>query len=308
MEPQPATDAEVLGQLREAFEHFQRPFPRAAVALAEAHRAIVAPWLVQVLEDVARNPDAAAADNDYMLHQFATALLGHWRDTRAYRPLLALLRLPFETVDALFGDTLFETYERAVASVCDGDMAPLAQIIDDDTVSIWVRIALIGAWTLRVIEGDAPAGPLEDCLLAIGERNAAQLRRGEVAQTDPQVVTAVANAACDFASERLRGPCLSWFAEELIDTKHIDRAWFEKEMAIPRERQRQLVRERGKSYLRDPEAEIGWWDAYRDQPQRPSQRVFHAESTIVRKAPKIGRNDPCPCGSGRKYKKCHGAS
>ena len=23
--------------------------------------------------------------------------------------------------------------------------------------------------------------------------------------------------------------------------------------------------------------------------------------------PKAGRNDPCPCGSGRKYKKCHGA-
>jgi SEC-C motif-containing protein len=22
--------------------------------------------------------------------------------------------------------------------------------------------------------------------------------------------------------------------------------------------------------------------------------------------PKIGRNDPCPCGSGKKYKKCHG--
>ena len=24
--------------------------------------------------------------------------------------------------------------------------------------------------------------------------------------------------------------------------------------------------------------------------------------------PKVGRNDPCPCGSGKKYKKCHGAS
>jgi len=23
--------------------------------------------------------------------------------------------------------------------------------------------------------------------------------------------------------------------------------------------------------------------------------------------PKVGRNDPCPCGSGKKYKKCHGA-
>jgi len=26
----------------------------------------------------------------------------------------------------------------------------------------------------------------------------------------------------------------------------------------------------------------------------------------VRTQPKVGRNDPCPCGSGSKYKKCHG--
>jgi SEC-C motif-containing protein len=29
--------------------------------------------------------------------------------------------------------------------------------------------------------------------------------------------------------------------------------------------------------------------------------------TITRAEPKVGRNDPCPCGSGKKYKKCHGA-
>jgi preprotein translocase subunit SecA len=28
----------------------------------------------------------------------------------------------------------------------------------------------------------------------------------------------------------------------------------------------------------------------------------------VRAGAKVGRNDPCPCGSGKKYKKCHGAS
>jgi preprotein translocase subunit SecA len=37
-------------------------------------------------------------------------------------------------------------------------------------------------------------------------------------------------------------------------------------------------------------------------PQVPS-----ATGTIQRNAPKVGRNDPCPCGSGKKYKKCHGA-
>ena len=30
--------------------------------------------------------------------------------------------------------------------------------------------------------------------------------------------------------------------------------------------------------------------------------------TLHRNAPKVGRNDPCPCGSGKKYKKCHGAA
>ena len=30
------------------------------------------------------------------------------------------------------------------------------------------------------------------------------------------------------------------------------------------------------------------------------------ETPVVREEPKIGRNDPCPCGSGKKYKKCCG--
>ncbi|HEY1089256.1 MAG TPA: SEC-C metal-binding domain-containing protein, partial [Archangium sp.] len=32
------------------------------------------------------------------------------------------------------------------------------------------------------------------------------------------------------------------------------------------------------------------------------------QKTVVREGPKVGRNDPCPCGSGKKYKKCHGAA
>jgi preprotein translocase subunit SecA len=31
-----------------------------------------------------------------------------------------------------------------------------------------------------------------------------------------------------------------------------------------------------------------------------------AQATVHREGPKVGRNDPCPCGSGKKYKQCHG--
>jgi len=33
--------------------------------------------------------------------------------------------------------------------------------------------------------------------------------------------------------------------------------------------------------------------------ERPAQ-------PFVRAGQKVGRNDPCPCGSGKKYKQCHG--
>lgn len=36
-------------------------------------------------------------------------------------------------------------------------------------------------------------------------------------------------------------------------------------------------------------------------------RRYHVD-TVRRDAPKVGRNDPCPCGSGRKFKQCHGAA
>jgi len=32
------------------------------------------------------------------------------------------------------------------------------------------------------------------------------------------------------------------------------------------------------------------------------------ETPYVREQPKVGRNDPCPCGSGKKFKKCHGVN
>jgi preprotein translocase subunit SecA len=37
------------------------------------------------------------------------------------------------------------------------------------------------------------------------------------------------------------------------------------------------------------------------------EQPMHVEQRRVGEAEQIGRNDPCWCGSGKKYKKCHGA-
>ncbi len=52
--------------------------------------------------------------------------------------------------------------------------------------------------------------------------------------------------------------------------------------------------------------ELPQWDAIFSQEKRKEISNKYKESKIVRNENKIGRNDPCTCGSGKKYKKCCG--
>ncbi len=51
-----------------------------------------------------------------------------------------------------------------------------------------------------------------------------------------------------------------------------------------------------KKWMKDHESEL-----------RAEQAGTQKVETVVHEGPRIGRNDPCPCGSGKKYKKCCGA-
>jgi len=57
-----------------------------------------------------------------------------------------------------------------------------------------------------------------------------------------------------------------------------------------------------------------WFFDHPDGPLHNGIRIWHdleyhniaPTGKGIRLPPTIGRNDPCPCGSGRKYKRCHG--
>ncbi|QJA09744.1 SEC-C domain-containing protein [Romboutsia sp. CE17] len=49
----------------------------------------------------------------------------------------------------------------------------------------------------------------------------------------------------------------------------------------------------------------GWEDILSEEKRKELTKAFKNSKTIVKEA-KVGRNDACPCGSGKKYKKCCG--
>jgi len=47
-------------------------------------------------------------------------------------------------------------------------------------------------------------------------------------------------------------------------------------------------------------------DSVSAMPQEQNSPTQRQAETFVREQPKVGRNEPCPCGSGKKFKQCHG--
>ena len=49
-----------------------------------------------------------------------------------------------------------------------------------------------------------------------------------------------------------------------------------------------------------------WNEIFTEEQLKQYYKEQKAAQTYRREGPKVGRNDPCPCGSGKKYKKCCG--
>ena len=67
--------------------------------------------------------------------------------------------------------------------------------------------------------------------------------------------------------------------------------------------------------ITDVADELGWWACFRQDDSNGGRRELEFRAPppgpakpepIRRTQPKVGRNDPCPCGSGKKFKRCCG--
>ena len=296
--------SDAWNELREQIEYFSQPFPAAAIAFADAHREEVTPLLVEAIARLADHPEEDA-NPDYVLHLYAMHLLATWRETAAYAPLVRLGHHSEEVVSQLLGDTLTESYGRCLASVCDGDLSLLKGLVEDHTAAHWARHAALDAMMVRVFEGEASREELIAYLMRLGDAEAIRLRQPGRESRTFELLDSVVSVATDIGAVEMLERIQGWFADHLPNPTIADLPWTERHISRRYETCRDEQLGRGKGYVRSVKKEIGWWAGFADdKPARPKP----APTVVpVRQDPKVGRNDPCPCGSGKKYKKCHGA-
>lgn len=291
-----------VSDILKPLKHLTRPFPETAVKRVIARREETVPHLISALERVAKSPADEIA-GDYMLHIYALFLLGEFREFGGYLPAVKLARHP--RAEALLGDVVTVGLSEAFASMSGGEPGPIQSLIEDREANEWARGA-----GLRALGAMYHGGMVsrEDFSGYLGELFSGKLER------DPSHAWDMLVTLCtDFRLAEHLAAIRTTFREDLADPgfEPLDdieeRILFEELDEFDMREYRLIDSAIGEMSWRgsfDAEEKRGWVNMREQQKKRKEAPWTSAYAPLRREALKVGRNDPCPCGSGKKYKKC----
>ena len=260
--------------------------------LAEFERATQMPW-----------QDLPYAD----AYAIMLEILGEWADPRSYLTLARFFRLDSDTLDLLVGDGITESADRVMASVATDDLTPIFDIILDPDADLFIRSSMISALLRIAVETPerrpSVAGFIEGfrtraepdvdpylfgewafAVAVLGLEHLEADVRATISAHPSEISCYTPNDFEDDLRESRQDPSGSWFLRgclypTAINTIEEVSRWH----CYSEKYLRQMEEEANEPYLSLPlqEPDVAF-NPYRD----------------------VGRNDPCPCGSGKKFKKC----
>ncbi len=276
-------------------------FPREAMAWALANWETASPRFIARLRAFVAGGDRTEAAEDQLftiLH-----LCGQMREVRAYEPLCRLIAGDPD-IELWLGDATTETLPGILINVFDGDVSPLLTAIESADADESSR----GSALLALGYVARSKGALDDeAMRAVLRR----LRRDARPREMPVFWLCWAAAAAALGYEDLKVEVAVLTKDRLLDAIDFGLEDFDRIVELARS---------------DPAG----LDGFHDQHVRPLDDAIEAleswvegdgdlfesdeggafgdelplEAPYVNPFRDIGRNDPCPCGSGKKYKKC----
>ncbi|MDR0380167.1 MAG: DUF1186 domain-containing protein [Candidatus Accumulibacter sp.] len=288
----------------------RKKYPEAAIATLCAERETFQPLMLAELATLSRDPDRLREDTFFFMHIHLLALLAEWREAATWPILLQFFRRVNQKLYvATYG---FEGSDYLIPFIAvlmpTGETPPdeVRTLLETPEIAIWLRCDVIGALLQQVEEKVLPREELASFMRqALARERATQLKL-DVEARDTQLTTAMLTSLARLKDSKSIPLVQTLFDEKLINPCYLG--------GTP---------ENYAVYMRGEKAFPGDSGDSGDSGECASpwandfiafiKRYFYWEEEkktnggMSRSEPKVGRNAPCPCGSGKKYKKCCGA-
>lgn len=286
-------------------------YPAGALRAAQRAGGRLTEHLLRIIEET-RQAALRGEEVRGNAHLYAMLLLARLEESRAFDVIAKFFTMPEETYDPLVGDFLTEDLPRVLAAVCGGSMDRLLALAQDGSRDQWIRGA-----ALHAIVALAQRGRLTRAAVATRIAPLLRVQPEGLDEASRTVLSAAVDVVLDLYLDELFD-----LARETIRKAKIGRAEGLEDCldAVKRDGLKTTLRRTKQAAyyqpVRDVVEETEWWACFDPaslEDERDGEGWYCEECAeehpaddepYVRAQPKVGRNDPCPCGSGKKYKKC----
>ena len=274
--------------------------PAFSVGLCTMRYEQAGPVFRKILE---RAADGEYLDgNEALLFFRGLHITGGRRDTLAFKPLLRFLRRPPAEVEDLLGDATTETLSQIVAGVFDGDAAALLDAALDLTIKESVRGALIGAASFLTWDGRIPRQQFVEFLQ--------RFHAERLAPDGDMAWFGWMNAIAHLGLRDMQPAVMAAVESGALPKDLWEPDYFEKDLAAAERAPQDGIRfkEAYLGYIDDIVVALERFytgDGDEFSPPAITGRLPEPDNVpAVNPWRHVGRNDPCPCGSGKKAKRC----
>lgn len=285
-------------------------FPEQELRYLLEHQEETTPLLLAEVDAAISRHEQVPIDS--MRHVYALYVLAHFRCEELFPRIIALLKLPGEEASNLLRRECLARYEipNIIASTFNGDFALLTEIIGDQEADNQVRACVLSSITPLVLLGRMERETAIDYLMEFTQTKL---------ESQWSLWTALVEITMDLYLEELKPILMEAFSKGIVgdyctqdelqehfDMRKEDEVWHNERMEW--------------SHHFIDANDMKWWACFQSQAtlkksdeleQALVQDMQHqqlADATSrhmpIRREKKIGRNEPCPCGSMKKYKKC----
>lgn len=302
-------------QIRSAFENAEDHLPIEALRAGMVVAPELAPAVIAVIDKVASG--ATLSHGEWRLLFCGLHVLAAAREPSAYPGVMRLLGRSEQGMVDLFTDEYINTLARLLLGLFDGDAAPLIAALEDRELDGGARWAVFSALARLTWEGRVPQAMTLELIDRFEREGLA--RDGDIAwegwqnaimylgleDRAPKVRAAWAAGRFPLQREVDRQEWNALLAAVVADPRNEDR--FIGDYIVPITDPVAVLTGTEKLGYAPPEMEVSAdgqtaWMKF-DQTLGITRRT---DTDRPARSTKVGRNAPCPCGSGKKYKRCCG--
>lgn len=290
-----------MGQLQEALDRaavYTRKFPKEEFQIIRQNFAEAKPYLYAAIDKAIAEKELL--DDQYVLHLYALFFLAEFKDTGVFEKIMEWMELPSDILEMQLGDVITDGLSDIVYHTYNGNAELLKNLIRRQETNIYIRSGMLYVMGQLYLDGRLDRQEWQDFLK--------ELVYAEEEDDEDGIASWLTGVICKCHLIELLPQVRYLFDNKSIDTfiyggydncvdimfayDRWDDAFSKSQISADELKKWAMFEQQTEKADREKKAFEKQMKRMQREMQQPVKKV------------KVGRNDPCPCGSGKKYKQC----